>query len=276
MSLKTTSILLVLFVAIGLGALEFPAAANWVTQYAGRNDVHDIFWVVDDVEAGALVTLAHEYNALLRQGLEGQGDSATDTTYQAALRSGTSDSMGKVVIPKTGVSLSIFHDSSDALARGAGHMYGTSLPVGGPSTHTAIAAHSGMASAQRFTKLDTLVVGDTFTLITPGNQAFYRVDHIQVVPAGTETRDLAIIEGEDYATLITCTPTGINTHRLLVRGAAFEPDDTDLAATASANHPGIPWWAVIWAAPTGAVIAGAVWLNKWSTKNAKTKVECNS
>ena len=266
MSLKTTSVLLVLLVAVGLGALQFPAAANWVVQYADREETFDIYWKMSETAVDAIVVKANEYNDRLRQGLEGQLEAATDTTYQAALRPSTGSSMGKVVIPKIGVSLNIFHDATDALTRGAGHMYGTSLPVGGPDTHTAIAAHSGMASAARFTKLNALEIGDTFTLITPGNQAYYRVDHIQVVPAGTETRDLAIIAGEDHATLITCTPTGINTHRLMVRGVAFQPDDADLAATALATNPGFPWWAVIWAGPTAAVAAGAIWLNKWSAK----------
>lgn len=126
--------------------------------------------------------------------------------------------MAVIHIPKIHVDLPIYHGTSaQVLTLGAGHLPNTSLPVGGPSTHAAISAHSGMATAPMFSRLGELKIGDPFFLEVLGQELWYTVDQIRVV-LPTEIQDLKIMEGADQVTLITCTPYGLNTHRLLVRG----------------------------------------------------------
>ena len=133
--------------------------------------------------------------------------------------------MGYITISKIGVELPIYHGTSDGVLQiAAGHLEGTSLPVGGESTHAVISAHRGLPSAKLFTNLDQLEVGDTFTITVLDRVLTYEVDKISIV-LPTETDELKIAEGKDYVTLMTCTPYGINTHRLLVRGRRVETPD---------------------------------------------------
>ena len=135
------------------------------------------------------------------------------------------DIMGYITISEIGVELPIYHGTSDSVLQiAAGHLEGTSLPVGGASTHAVISAHRGLPSAKLFTNLDQLEVGDTFTITVLDRVLTYEVDKISIV-LPTETDELKIAEGKDYVTLMTCTPYGINTHRLLVRGRRVETPD---------------------------------------------------
>lgn len=130
--------------------------------------------------------------------------------------------MSTIEIPKLGVSLPVYHGTGvDVLQIAIGHLEGTSLPVGGKSTHCVVSGHRGLPSAKLFTSLDKLVVGDTFTLRTLDETLSYEVDEISVV-LPEETEKLQIVPGEDLCTLMTCTPYGVNTHRLLVRGHRVE------------------------------------------------------
>ena len=133
--------------------------------------------------------------------------------------------MGYITIAKIGVELPIYHGTSDSVLQiAAGHLEGTSLPVGGASTHAVISAHRGLPSAKLFTNLDQLEVGDTFTITVLDRVLTYEVDKITIV-LPTQTDDLLVADGKDYVTLMTCTPYGINTHRLLVRGRRVETPD---------------------------------------------------
>lgn len=144
--------------------------------------------------------------------------SAKDKTYQGLLDAG-SGVMGTIHIPKISVNLPIFHGtSSKVLGMGAGHLYGTSLPVGGKNTHSVITGHRGMVTALMFTRLDEMRVGDIFTIDVMGEKLGYRVDKITVILPTEGTKYLTIRPGEDRVTLMTCTPYGVNTHRLLVSG----------------------------------------------------------
>ena len=272
MSLKLKLATVVVLLSATIAVFSFPAASNWVVLFLARNDDISVRVSAEHADlAHELVVQATEYNERLRKGLEARGTEDTDAAYQAALRLPDSDYMGRVVIPKINVSLNVYHGSeSVSLERGAGHLYGTSLPVGGPGTHTAISAHSGLVKSKRFSDLDRLEEGDVFILFTPDHQVHYKVDYITVVPADSDMKELAIVAGEDYVTLITCTPIGINTHRLLVRGVAFTPE-TDFDIKTLAADPGVPWWAVIWLGPTGLATGGAIGLNKWATGGAKKK-----
>lgn len=147
----------------------------------------------------------------------GQTASERDTVYQSRLNQG-GGIMGSVLIPKISVNLPIYHGTSQkVLASGAGHLYGSSLPVGGPSTHAVVTGHRGLVGAPMFTRLDEVEKGDTFYIKSMGKTMGYKVDHIIVIEPNDTSR-LRIEAGQDRVTLMTCTPYGINTHRLLVSG----------------------------------------------------------
>ena len=141
--------------------------------------------------------------------------SSTDAEYQSLLDSG-GGVMGTIRIPKISVKLPIYHGTSEsALASGAGHLYGSSLPVGGKSTHAVLTGHRGLVEAAMFTRLDEMRVGDYFYIEVMGRTLGYQVDRITVIEPN-DTSQLKIVPGEDRVTLMTCTPYGVNTHRLLV------------------------------------------------------------
>ena len=172
----------------------------------------------DDAELTVQREAAQQYNAMLSGAAtitEG-GASAPPLAYDEQLTVG--GVMAYVDIPKINVYLPVQHGTDvDTLEKSVGHVAGTSLPVGGSSTHAVLSAHSGMASSKLFSDIDQLTEGDTFYIHVLGEVMVYKVDAINtVVP--TDTRLLQIEDGKDYVTLVTCTPFGINTHRLLVRG----------------------------------------------------------
>ena len=142
-----------------------------------------------------------------------------------------SDSIGYIEIPKIKVYLPVFHGLSDeVLQRGVGHMEGSSLPVGGKSTHCVLAGHTGLPSANLFTDLDQLKDGDMFYIHTLDKVLAYKIDQIKTV-LPYETEDTQIVGGKDYVTLVTCTPYGINSHRLLVRGRGVSNLTQDMEHT---------------------------------------------
>lgn len=142
---------------------------------------------------------------------------AKDSEYQSLLDSGDGV-MGTIRVPKVSIKLPIYHGTSDAaLASGAGHLYGTSLPVGGKSSHAVITGHRGLVEAAMFTRLDEMREGDFFYIEVTGETLGYEVDRIDVIEP-SETSRLRVVKGEDRVTLMTCTPYGVNTHRLLVSG----------------------------------------------------------
>ncbi len=149
--------------------------------------------------------------------------------------------MGTVTIDKIGVNLPIYHGtSSGVLARGAGHLEGTSLPIGGEGNHSVISAHRGLPSSKLFTDLDQIVIGDIFVLHVLGDDLAYEVDQIVTV-LPSEIEELYLKEGEDYCTLMTCTPYGINTHRLLVRGHRVYLTMEEIAEIAEENTVQSSW-----------------------------------
>ncbi len=165
-----------------------------------------------------------DYNSLLT----GNGD------YNSLLNINGDGVMGYVEIPCLGISMPVFHDTSEnSMQRGAGHLYGTSLPVGGKNTHAVIAGHRGLPSMKAFTDLDQMKEGDIFILHMLQRELHYQVDRIETV-LPSETEALGIKPGEDYVTLLTCTPYGINSHRLLVRGRRITSADLPANAPSTA------------------------------------------
>ena len=219
-----------------LGLMLYPLAGELLSERY-HSDIETTYTAAiadtDDVELTAQREAAQQYNAMLSGAVtiaEG-GASAPPLAYAQQLTVG--GVMAYVDIPKINVYLPVQHGTdADTLERAVGHVVGTSLPVGGSSTHAVLSAHSGMASSKLFSDIDQLAEGDTFYIHVLGEVLAYKVDAIHTV-LPTDTSRLQIEDGKDYITLVTCTPFGINTHRLLVRGhrVPYVPEQEVPAAT---------------------------------------------
>jgi len=205
---------------VALGLLLYPLVGELLSEKY-HSDVETAYTAAiedtDDAELTAQREAAEQYNAMLSGATITEGGaSAPPLAYDEQLMVG--GVMAYVGIPKINIYLPIQHGTdADTLERAAGHVVGTSLPVGGASTHAVLSAHSGMASSKLFSDIDQLAAGDVFYIHVLGEVLAYKVDAIHTV-LPTDTSLLQIEEGKDLVTLVTCTPFGINTHRLLVRG----------------------------------------------------------
>ena len=220
------NILLVLVFLVGLSLLLYPSVSDYwnsfhqtraIAAYAGE------VAALDDGIYDELLEAARDYNQRLAQREEPLNQSEEDLAeYGSLLNLDGSGIMGYIEIPELKVSLPIYHSVDDGVLQVAvGHMPGTSLPVGGKGTHSALSGHRGLPSARLFTDLDQLREGDTFLLQILDETLTYEVDQVLIVEPN-EVGVLAIDPEEDYCTLVTCTPYGVNTHRLLVRGHRIE------------------------------------------------------
>ena len=163
-------------------------------------------------------------------------------SYQDALNPQGDGIMATISIPKIDVSLPIYHGTSEhSLDNGVGHLYGSGLPVGGEGVHSVLTAHSGLVGSKLFSDVHTLELGDTFTISVAGEILTYKIDDIRTV-LPDELQALRQVAGKDYVTLVTCTPIGINTHRLLVRGVRIPTPDGAADEIASNNAIRFPWW----------------------------------
>lgn len=215
------TILLVLIFFVGLAVMLYPTISDYINQRNQTRVVNSYAQQVDglsDADYTAYFDAADVFNQKIAADPDALYHADRFSTYSTTLDVTGTGIMGYITIPRIGVELPIYHGTSDAVLQvAAGHLEGTSLPVGGTSTHTVISAHRGLPSAKLFTNLDQLEVGDTFTITVLDRVLTYEVDRISIV-LPTETDLLQPVEGQDYVTLMTCTPYGINTHRLLVRG----------------------------------------------------------
>ncbi len=206
--------------AVALGLLFYPLVGELLNEKY-HSDVETTYTAViadtDDAELTVQREAAQQYNAMLSgAAITEGGASAPPLAYVQQLTAG--GVMAYVDIPKINVYLPVQHGTgAETLEKSVGHVVGTSLPVGGSSTHAVLSAHSGMASSKLFSDIDQLTEGDTFYIHVLGDTLAYKVDAIHTV-LPTDTSLLQIEDGKDYVTLVTCTPFGINTHRLLVRG----------------------------------------------------------
>ena len=230
--------------AVAFGLLLYPLMGGFLNEKY-HSDIETAYTAAientDDTELTAQRQAAEQYNAMLsgQAAITEGGASAPPLAYAEQLTVGCV--MAYVDIPKIGVYLPVQHGTdADTLERAVGHVVGTSLPVGGSSTHAVLSAHSGMASAKLFSDIDQLTEGDIFYVHVLGEVLAYEVDAINtVVP--TDTSLLQIEEGKDYVTLVTCTPFGVNTHRLIVRGYRV-PYVPEQEATAAAEKPAESSW----------------------------------
>ena len=210
---------------IGVCVLLYPSFSNfWNSRTQSRAIVNyeAILEYLDPADYTALFQAAHDYNEALYRTDFPLHDYEKVPGYEEALTIQGTNIMGYIKIDKIGVELPIYHGTSESvLSKGVGHLEGSSLPVGGESTHSVMSAHRGLPSAKLFTDLDRLEMGDTFQVVVLDQVLTYQVNQIKII-SPDEFKDLMIVDGQDYCTLFTCTPYGINTHRLLVRGIRIE------------------------------------------------------
>ncbi len=218
---------------VALGLLLYPLVGELLSEKY-HSDIETSYTAAikdtDDAVLTAQREAAEQYNAMLANATISEGGaSAPPLAYAEQLTVG--GVMAYVDIPPIGVYLPVQHGTgAETLEKSVGHVVGTSLPVGGSSTHAVLSAHSGMASSKLFSDIDRLAEGDTFYIHVLGDTLAYEVDGINTV-LPTDTSLLQIEEGKDFVTLVTCTPFGINTHRLLVRGhrVPYTPEQASAA-----------------------------------------------
>lgn len=245
---------------IGLCVLLYPSAASWfsarIHATAVNGYVHEVA-ALDDDEARDALAAAHDYNEILPDGplrdpyaLNADGGQSEigsgRDAYEQLLGGHPGDVMARIRIPAIDVDLPVFHGTDEnTLSQGVGHLYGSSLPVGGEGIHSVLTAHSGLVNSTLFTDLNQLEIGDVFTVSVLNEVLYYSVDQVLIVEPN-QTDALRQITGGDYITLVTCTPTGVNSHRLLVRAERIEPpvegSPDRLALADDVTDPGFPWW----------------------------------
>lgn len=254
-------ILFALLFLVGLSLLLYPFLSNLWNSYRSAQLISDYTEQVETLPADTgseWFAKADAYNAsLVGKGIPDafadiSPEESADYLSQLAFRD--DGVMGYIEIPKIQVELPIYHGTGEeALARGAGHLQGSALPVGGAGTHCVISAHRGLPSAAMFTDLDRLELGDHFYFHVLDRVLAYEVDQILVVEP-SETESLDVTAGEDLATLVTCTPYGVNTHRLLVRGhrVDYVPETAEAEAAQSTKtaYTNYGLWVVVGLAVT--------------------------
>ena len=234
---------LVLFL-IGIGAAAYPAFGNWYTEQKRSvvlTEYEKALAKIEDADLTDAFKQAEIYNDAL---FTGEIDEKERPDYGELLCTTEDGIMGYVEIPAIQIRLPIYHGCTEnELSKGAGHLPSSSLPVGGKSTHAVLAAHSGRADSKMFTDLDQVKEGDLVYLYVLNKTLTYEVDKITVTTPD-DTDAIQIIDGKDLLTLLTCTPYGTNTHRLLVRGHRIFPDETLSTSKPSEAKPEHPDTAV--------------------------------
>lgn len=276
--------IIILFLA-GLSLLLYPLVANQWNSYRQSRLISTYESEVMNMEEEGSVDYeaewerANAYNASLLPSILpdsfaiAQASDEPDAEYMASLNLTGDGMMGTIEIPKISVKLPIYHTTeASVLEKAAGHLEGSSLPVGGENTHAVISAHRGLPSASLFTDLDQLEIGDHFLIHVLNETLAYEVDQIQVVEP-EDTASLAVEAGEDLVTLLTCTPYGVNSHRLLVRGhrVAYDPETTitkEETKGQTSLHTNYLLWVIVGLVVTAVFIAG---LFVWDKKGRKRK-----
>ena len=239
MSKRRSNIVLVLVLIVGLSLLLYPPVSNWWNSYRQSKVVSDYAENVahlDNEEYERILKDARAYNETVAAYGGGAASLSAEqrADYLHQLDVDGSGIMGYIDIQKIRCTLPIYHGTDDGVLQIAiGHIEGSSLPVGGESTHCVLSGHRGLPSARLFTDIDQLVEGDTFLIRTLDEDLTYEVDQIRIV-LPREVGDLCVEPGEDLCTLVTCTPYGVNTHRLLVRGHRVDTIPGTLSVTAEA------------------------------------------
>ncbi|MBD3758189.1 MAG: class C sortase [Microbacterium sp.] len=253
------SVVIALIGLAGAALLLYPSAAAWFTQLQQSQQIDEYTDSIGALSAEHRVEeiqRAEEYNQALIGGTsvlaagerkpQSEVDAAAHADYADLLHADDLGLMARLKIPAINVDLPIYHGTSDdVLEHGVGHLEGTALPVGGESTHAVLTGHRGLATSELFTHLDLLTMGDTFTIEVFGEVLTYRIIDTRIV-APDDTETLRPQRGNDLVTLVTCTPLGINSHRILVTGERILPTPVKDVSDAGRHPdvPGFPWWAV--------------------------------
>lgn len=243
MKRKIMNLLFALLFLAGFGILTYPVVSNqWNTYRQSQliSSYEEVVEKMNEEDFTAEWSAAKGFTSQITQNniyadvFGEDSDDPSGSDYRSVLNIGNDGIMGYILIPKINVRLSIYHGTADAtLQTGVGHLNGTSLPIGGEGTHSVLAAHRGLPSAELFTDVDQLKEGDVFYINVLDETLAYEVDRIlpMVDKDDMETLSgaLSIEEGKDYVTLFTCTPYGVNSHRLLVRGERIPFEPTEIA-----------------------------------------------
>ncbi|MDD6644575.1 MAG: class C sortase [Oscillospiraceae bacterium] len=236
MKKKIGLIFVILLFVVGIGIMSYPMISAMINNHALAQESRVYYNTVknmDNKRYRELLSQAKSYNESLTDNViitdpfDEEAYRKIGANYEKTLDVDGKGLIGYVEIPKISVNLPIYHGTSEKiLQKGAGHLQNTSLPIGGKSTHSVISAHTGMPTATMFDYLTEMKKGDAFYIRVIGKTLKYQVDQIKVV-LPEKTQDLHIVKGEDHITLLTCTPYGLNTHRLLVRGVRVPMDKSD-------------------------------------------------
>ena len=221
---KTRRLIVIVLMIAGIVVMIYPTLSNYINTIHSSRAVQELSRRLENTDPGALEqqrALAEQYNEALWGGAEQDKSGDILTQYDRILDFGNGV-MGSISIPKIGVELSVYHGVSDTvLQKGVGHVPKSALPIGGAGNHCVLTGHTGLPSAELFSNLTKLTEGDVFYLQVLGQTLGYAVDRItEVLPH--ETQQLGPVPDRDCCTLVTCTPYGVNSHRLLVRGHRIE------------------------------------------------------
>ncbi len=241
-----STIILVVIMLAGVGILSYPTVSDWWNSMHATRAIAGYNEAVENLsgdEREAMLEEARAYNESLANGVRFTLSDEEYARYEQTLDVSGTGIMGYIQIPAINVNLPIYHSVEESVLQIAvGHIPGSSLPIGGERTHAVLSGHRGLPSAKLFSDLDQIVEGDIFTVTVLDQTVTYLVDQIRIV-LPEEVDDMAIEEGKDYCTLVTCTPYGINTHRMLVRGHRIENLAGEVVVSAEAVR--IPNYIVI-------------------------------
>lgn len=241
-----STILLVLIMLAGLGVFLYPSISDWWNSLHATQAIAgyvDAVKGLSEEEKANMLKAAKKYNDSRPNGVSFNLSEAELAEYKKLLDITGTGIMGYIQIPSIGINLPIYHTVDEGILQIAvGHIPGSSFPIGGKRTHAVLSGHRGLPSAKLFSDLDKLKEGDIFTVTVLDRVVTYQADQIRIV-LPEETDELAIVDGKDYCTLSTCTPYGINTHRILLRGHRIKNIYGDIAITSEATR--IPNYIVI-------------------------------
>jgi len=255
----------VLLLVIGMVILAYPAVSDYVNRKNSSYALEELTARLvesDEEELLQQMEAARQYNDALTQGEEGEG-------YETILDFGHGV-MGAVEIPGIRINLPIYHGiSEEVLAKGVGHMPGSAFPIGGEGNHTVLTGHTGLPSAKLFTDLTKMKEGDPFYLRVLGQTLVYEVDQIKVV-LPSDGSELEPEPGKDYCTLLTCTPYGVNSHRLLVRGERTQTPVLEVMAQQKDSEGKVNWNMVAWI--SGSIFLVSIGILAWLLLCKRRKV----
>ena len=232
------TMIIMIVMLVGIGLLLYPSVANYWNQFHQTRAImayNDTVSSLSTEDYEKILNDAKEYNKKLGEtGIVWKMSKAQKAEYEKQLAVDTSGIMGYVSVPKFHIKLPVYHGTNESVLQIAiGHLEQTSLPVGGESSHCEVSGHRGLPSARLFTDIDKIKEGDTWTMNVLNETLTYECDQIRIVEP-EDLSNLQIAKGKDYCTLITCTPYGVNTHRLLVRGHRIPNVDGNANLTADA------------------------------------------